>query len=206
MTRLYDVDAGVVLIDGVNIKDMAIEDLRSQIGVVLKDVFLFSGSVAENITYAKPGATVAEIVQAAKMANAHDFIMRLPDRYDTIIGKHGHDLSGGEKQRLAIERAILRDPGILILDEATSSVDVETERLIQEALERLVKGRTTLAIAHRLSTFENVTFGYNAYEPVLEGINLDIMPGEMIGLVGHSGAGKSTLINLVMRLYDVDEG
>lgn len=155
ITRLYDVEEGSVLIDGVNVRDIAMRDLRSQIGMVLQDVFLFTGSVAENIAYAKPRATMAEIVRAARAANAHDFIVELPDGYDTVIGKHGHDLSGGEKQRLSIARAILHDPRILILDEATSSVDVETERLIQEALERLVSGRTTLAIAHRLSTLRN---------------------------------------------------
>lgn len=155
ITRLYDVEEGAILIDGINVKDIAIADLRSQIGMVLQDVFLFSGSIAENIAYAKPGATMAEIIRAARIANAHDFIMRLPDGYDTVIGKRGHDLSGGEKQRISIARAILHDPRILILDEATSSVDVETERQIQEALERLVSGRTTLAIAHRLSTLRN---------------------------------------------------
>jgi len=155
ITRLYDVEEGSVLIDGVNVRDIAIRDLRSQIGMVLQDVFLFTGTIAENIAYAKPGATMTEIIRAAKAANAHDFIVKLPDGYDTVIGKHGHDLSGGEKQRLSIARAILHDPRILILDEATSSVDVETERLIQEALERLVSGRTTLAIAHRLSTLRN---------------------------------------------------
>ena len=138
-----------------NVKDIAVRDLRSQIGMVLQDVFLFQGSIAENIAYAKPEATQAEIIRAAKLANAHDFIMRLPDGYDTVIGRQGYDLSGGERQRLSIARAILHDPRILILDEATSSVDVETERLIQEALSRLVQGRTTLAIAHRLPTLRN---------------------------------------------------
>lgn len=155
ITRLYDVEEGAVLIDGVDVKEISVQDLRSQIGMVLQDVFLFSGSIFENLAYAKPGATEAEIIRAAKTANAHDFIMRLPDGYDTVIGRHGHDLSGGERQRLSIARAILHDPRILILDEATSSVDVETERLVQEALARLVRGRTTLAIAHRLSTLRN---------------------------------------------------
>ncbi len=155
ISRLYDVEEGEILIDGVNVKDIAVRDLRSQIGMVLQDVFLFQGSIAENIAYAKPEATQAEIIRAAKLANAHDFIMRLPDGYDTVIGRQGYDLSGGERQRLSIARAILHDPRILILDEATSSVDVETERLIQEALSRLVQGRTTLAIAHRLPTLRN---------------------------------------------------
>ena len=152
ISRLYDVNSGAILIDGVNIKDIAKEDLHQQIGMVLQETFLFRGTIMENIAYAKPDATEAEIIRAAKIANAHDFIMRLPDGYDTVIGRKGHDLSGGEKQRLAIARAVLLDPRILILDEATANIDTETEQLIQEALEQLIQGRTTFAIAHRLST------------------------------------------------------
>lgn len=155
ITRLYDVTEGSICIDGVNIKDISISDLRSQIGMVLQETFLFSGTLAENIAYAKPDATPEEIVNAAKLANAHDFIMRMPDGYETMIGTRKNNLSGGEKQRISIARAILVDPKILILDEATASVDTETERLIQEALERLTNGRTTIAIAHRLSTLRN---------------------------------------------------
>jgi len=155
ITRLYDVDEGEVLIDGVNIKDIDLNDLRSQIGMVLQETFLFSGTIAENIAFARPDATREEIIKAAKLANAHEFIMRLPDGYDTVIGKRNTNLSGGERQRIAIARAILVNPKILILDEATASVDTETERQIQEALQNLIKGRTTIAIAHRLSTLKD---------------------------------------------------
>jgi ATP-binding cassette subfamily B protein len=155
ISRLYDVNEGCIKIDGHDIKKVSIADLRSQIGMVLQDPFLFRGSIAENIAYANPNAGRAEIIAAAKLANAHDFITKLPDGYDTVIGQKGHDLSGGEKQRISIARAILHNPRILILDEATSSVDTETETKIQEALENLIKGRTTFAIAHRLSTLRN---------------------------------------------------
>ncbi len=155
ISRLYDVDKGTITIDGVDVRDVAIADLRSQIGMVLQDTYLFHGTIAENIAYAKPGSSQDEIIRAAKAANAHDFIMKLPDGYETVIGGRGHDLSGGERQRISIARAILHNPRILILDEATASVDTETERLVQEALERLVKGRTTFSIAHRLSTLRN---------------------------------------------------
>lgn len=152
LCRFYDVDEGEILIDGINVKDLRQRDLRSQIGVVLQDTFLFSGTIWENIAYAKPGATAEEIIRAAKIANAHDFIVKFPEGYDTKVGERGHRLSGGERQRIAIARAVLHDPRILILDEATSSVDSETEQQIQEAIQRLVANRTTIAIAHRLST------------------------------------------------------
>ncbi|MBE3584378.1 MAG: DUF1854 domain-containing protein [Limnochordaceae bacterium] len=156
VTRLYDVDEGMVRIDGHPVKEIALADLRAQIGMVLQDTFLFSGSIWENIAYAVPDADREAVVRAAKAANAHEFIVtELPDGYDTQLGRRGRDLSGGEKQRIAIARAILRDPRILILDEATSSVDTETESRIQEALRRLVQNRTTIAIAHRLSTLRN---------------------------------------------------
>lgn len=155
ITRLYDVTEGKIKIDGIDIRDIKVEDLRSHIGMVLQDTFLFSGTVAENIAYARPDAARSEIIAAAKLANAHDFIMKLPDGYDTMLGRRKNNLSGGEKQRLSIARALLVNPDILILDEATASVDTETEKRIQEALERLVKGRTTIAIAHRLSTLRN---------------------------------------------------
>lgn len=155
ITRLYDVNEGEITIDGVPIKQIRLEDLRSQIGMVLQDTYLFIGTIAENIAYAKPDATMEEIIQAAKAAHAHDFIVQKPDGYDTIVGVGGADLSGGEKQRLSIARAILHNPRILILDEATSALDTETEQHIQEAMETLVKGRTTFAIAHRLSTLRN---------------------------------------------------
>lgn len=153
--RFYDANKGSVRIDGVDVRDMSLEDLRRNVGIVLQQPFLFSGSIAQNIAYAKPEATQQEIIRAAKAANAHDFIVNLPEGYDTIVGEGGTGLSGGERQRISIARAILLDPKILILDEATSSVDTETERQIQKALETLVQGRTTIAIAHRLSTLYN---------------------------------------------------
>jgi ATP-binding cassette, subfamily B, bacterial len=153
--RFYEVDAGEVAIDGINIKQIAQKDLRSQIGVVLQEPFLFSGSIYENIAFARPGAEREDIMAAAKAANAHDFITQKPDGYDTQVGERGQSLSGGERQRISIARAILHNPRILILDEATSSVDGDTEKQIQEAIARLIKGRTTFAIAHRLSTLRN---------------------------------------------------
>ncbi|HEX6972138.1 MAG TPA: ATP-binding cassette domain-containing protein, partial [Limnochordia bacterium] len=153
--RLFDVTSGRVTIDGRDVRDVDLHSLRSQIGMVLQEPFLFHGSIAENIAYGKPGATMEEIIAAAIAANAHDFIMEFPDAYDTRVGERGIGLSGGQKQRLSIARAILMDPRILILDEATSAVDTETEKLIQQALDRLVKNRTTIAIAHRLSTLQN---------------------------------------------------
>ncbi|HOA41780.1 MAG TPA: ABC transporter transmembrane domain-containing protein [Halanaerobiales bacterium] len=153
--RFYDPDEGAIYIDGHNIKDISINSLRSQIGVVLQEPFLFSGTIAENIAYGRPDASISDIIAAAKAANAHDFIMDFPDAYETHVGERGVRLSGGEKQRISIARALLKDPRILILDEATASVDTETELEIQQALERLVKNRTTFAIAHRLSTLRN---------------------------------------------------
>ena len=152
ITRLYDTGDGAVLIDGIDVRDLRSADLRRQVGIILQDPYLFAGSVAGNIAYGRPDATRAEIVAAARAAYAHDFITTLPNGYDTVIGSRGHGLSGGERQRLSIARAVLLDPRILILDEATSSVDSATEEMIQEALERLIPGRTTIAIAHRLST------------------------------------------------------
>ncbi len=153
--RFYDVDQGTIEIDGIPIQKIRLENLRSQIGIVPQEPFLFSGTVAENISYGKPGASFEEIMEAAVAANAHNFIVAKSDGYDTQVGERGSELSGGEKQRIAIARAILHDPKILILDEATSSVDVETEKQIQEAIARLTQGRTTFAIAHRLSTLRN---------------------------------------------------
>jgi len=155
LCRFYEANDGEILIDGVPMHKLRIEDLRQQIGFVPQTTFLFSGTIAENIAYAKPDATPEEIIRAAKIANAHDFIRAKPDGYETLIGEGGKGLSGGEQQRLAIARAVLHNPRILILDEATSHVDVETEKQIQEAIARLVHGRTTFAIAHRLSTLKN---------------------------------------------------
>ena len=153
--RFYEVNEGAILIDGQDVRDVTLESLRSQIGVVLQEPFLFSGTVLENLAYGKPDASMEQIIASAKAANAHDFIMDYPDAYDTEVGERGTRVSGGERQRLAIARAVLKNPRILILDEATSSVDTETEAQIQEALERLIQGRTTFAIAHRLSTLRH---------------------------------------------------
>jgi len=155
ITRLYDVEEGSISIDGHNVRDLSLNDLKNNIGIVLQDTFLFIGSVGENVAYGKPEASMGEIIAAAKAAYAHDFIMKLPDGYDTMIGAGGHGLSGGERQRLAIARAILKNPKILILDEATSSVDTQTESQIQQALSKLSKGKTTFNIAHRLSTLRD---------------------------------------------------
>jgi ATP-binding cassette subfamily B protein len=155
ISRFYDPVEGRILIDGVEMKKIRVNDLRRQLGIVLQEPFLFPGTIAENIAYANPDASPEAVMRAAKAANAHDFIMRFPDGYDTQVGERGVKLSGGERQRLSIARAILHDPRILILDEATASVDTETEKQIQEAIQRLIKGRTTFAIAHRLSTLRN---------------------------------------------------
>ena len=150
--RFYDVAEGAILADGADIRSFPIEEYRRNIGIVLQEPFLFYGTIAENIAYGRPDATRQEIIAAARAARAHEFILRLPDGYDSLVGERGQFLSGGERQRVSIARALLIDPAILILDEATSSVDTETEREIQLALENLVHGRTTIAIAHRLST------------------------------------------------------
>ena len=155
--RLYDPDEGSVTIDGHDVKNLSPACLRRTVGAVLQETFLFSGSVRDNIAYGKPEATGEEIIAAAKIAGAHDFIMKMQDGYDTQIGEKGNTLSGGERQRIAIARALLLDPKILILDEATSALDTETEKQIQEALQKLIEGRTTVAIAHRLSTLRNAT-------------------------------------------------
>ena len=153
--RFYEPQEGAILIDGHDTRQVNLQSLREQIGVVLQDPFLFNGTVADNIAYGHPESSLEQTVAAAKAANAHDFIMNMPDGYDTMVGERGTRVSGGERQRLSIARAILRNPRILILDEATSNVDTQTEAQIQEALERLVQGRTTFAIAHRLSTLKN---------------------------------------------------
>ncbi len=150
--RFYDISSGTITLDGHNIQDYTLDSLRQQISIVLQDVFLFYGTIRENILFGRPDASEGEVIAAAKTANAHDFIEQMPDGYDTMIGERGVKLSGGQKQRISIARAVLKDAPILILDEATSSVDTETELLIQQALERLMKGRTSIIIAHRLST------------------------------------------------------
>jgi len=155
LTRFYDPTEGQILLDGIELRDYKLADLRNQFAIVLQEPVLFSTSVAENIAYARPDASEEEIVEAAKAANAHDFVKALPDGYDTLVGERGMRLSGGERQRISLARAFLKDAPILILDEPTSSVDLGTEAVIMEAMERLMRGRTTIMIAHRLSTLDN---------------------------------------------------
>jgi len=155
IARLYDVTEGSVTVDGVNVKQLSLAQLRQSIGIVSQEIYLFIGTIADNIRYAKPEASLEDVIRAAKAASAHDFIMQLPDAYETKVGAGGHELSGGEKQRLSIARTILQDPRILILDEATAAMDTETEAKIQLALTGLQSGRTTIAIAHRLSTLRD---------------------------------------------------
>ena len=164
LPRFHDVQGGEILIDGTNIKDVSISDLRSLIGYVNQEAILFNDSFYNNITFGVENATKEQVIEAAKIANAHDFIMESEQGYDTNIGDRGCRLSGGQRQRISIARAILKNPAILILDEATSALDTESERLVQEALERLMKTRTTIAIAHRLSTIKNADQIYVLYE------------------------------------------
>ena len=153
--RFYDVTSGIITIDNIDIKNVRLKSLRDSIGTVQQDVYLFTGTVADNIRYGKPSASAQEIIEAAKKANAHDFITNLPDGYDTDIGQRGVKLSGGQKQRISIARVFLKDPPILIFDEATSALDNSSERIVQDSLERLSENRTTFVIAHRLSTIRN---------------------------------------------------
>lgn len=153
--RFYDIDGGVITLDGADIREYTVRSLREKVGVVQQDVYLFSGSVRENISYGRPGATDDEIVDAAKKAGAHDFIMSLPSGYDTYVGERGVKLSGGQKQRISIARVFLKNPPILILDEATSALDNESERIVQRSLEELAQGRTSVIVAHRLSTIKS---------------------------------------------------
>jgi ATP-binding cassette, subfamily B, bacterial len=153
--RLYDVTSGSVTIDGTDVRDMSFDDLARAVGVVSQETYLFHASVADNLRFARPGATDEELVAAAKVAQIHDHLMSLPDGYDTVVGERGYRFSGGEKQRLAIARAVLRDPPVLVLDEATSALDTQTEQAVQEAIDSLSQGRTTITIAHRLSTIRD---------------------------------------------------
>lgn len=187
VSRLYEVDEGEIKLDGINVKDLSMESLRKHIGIVSQEVYVFMGTVAENIAYANPDCSLEDIIYAAKIANAHDFIESLPEGYDTMVGTGGYSLSGGEKQRISIARAILHDPKILILDEATASLDTETELQIQEALESLAQGRTTIAIAHRLSTLRNADYLYvmEHGKVVEEGTHTELMDkdGKYAGMV-----------------------
>ena len=153
--RLYDVTSGSVAIDGTDVRDMSFADLAAAVGVVSQDTYLFHASVADNLRFAKPDATDDELVAAARVAQIHDYLLSLPDGYDTVVGERGYRFSGGEKQRLAIARAVLRKPPILVLDEATSALDTQTEQAVQDAIDALSAGRTTITIAHRLSTIRD---------------------------------------------------
>ena len=175
--RFYDVTEGALLIDGHDVRDLTLSSLADAVGMVTQEPYLFHGTIRDNIAYARPGASPEEIVQAARDANIHDRIMSFPEGYETITGERGYRLSGGEKQRLAIARVLLKDPRILILDEATSALDNETERLVQEALERATRSRTTIAIAHRLSTIRSadVIFGLEDGRLVESGSHADLI-------------------------------
>ncbi len=194
--RFYDVTQGKITLDGLDVRNLALEDLRKQISIVLQDVFLFHGTVRENLLFGNPEASEDHMIQAAKTANAHEFILQLPNGYDTLIGERGIKLSGGQKQRISIARAILKDAPILILDEATSSVDTETELLIQQALERLMVGRTVILIAHRLSTIRNAD-----QIVVLEGKQI-VELGDHASLVSQNGL-YQRLVNVQQLLQPI---
>jgi ATP-binding cassette subfamily B protein len=152
---MYDTVSGSISIDGTNVKEIELQSLRRNVAVVSQEIYLFAGTIADNIRYARPEATMAEVIAAARAANAHDFIMALPEGYESCIGIGYRSLSGGERQRISIARALLLKPSLLIMDEATAAMDTETERLISEAVDKLIEGRTTITIAHRLSTLKN---------------------------------------------------
>ncbi|MBW6473063.1 MAG: ABC transporter ATP-binding protein/permease [Anaerolineaceae bacterium] len=194
--RFYDVTEGKISLDGHDIRNLGLEDLRKQISIVLQDVFLFHGTVRENLLFGKPESSETEMIEAARTANAHEFIQQLTNGYDTLIGERGIKLSGGQKQRISIARAILKDAPILILDEATSSVDTETELLIQQALERLMVGRTVILIAHRLSTIRNAD-----QIVVLEGKHI-VEKGDHTTLVAQNGL-YQRLVNVQQLLQPV---
>jgi ATP-binding cassette, subfamily B, bacterial len=176
LTRFYDPTAGAILLDGVDLRDYRLADLRNQFALVLQDPILFSSSIAENIAYARSGATRDEVIGAAKAANAHEFIMSLSDGYDSVVGVRGLTLSGGERQRISLARAFLKDAPILVLDEPTSSVDMKTEESIIDAMMHLMEGRTSFMIAHRLSTLAH------------SDVRIEIEGGRVIGTAGQSGS------------------
>jgi ABC-type multidrug transport system fused ATPase/permease subunit len=206
LPRFYDVTHGQILIDGHDIREVTLESLRRQIGIVSQEAFLFNGTIRENILYGRLDASEAEMIDAAKAANCHEFIMRLPEKYDSRVGERGVKLSVGEKQRVSIARALLKDPPILILDEATASVDTATEKLIQEALERLMAHRTSFVIAHRLSTVRNADqiLVLKAGRIIERGTHEDLM--SLDGLYAHLCRVQSTAVTIEERLDELEVG
>jgi ATP-binding cassette subfamily B protein len=188
--RFYDPDQGRITVDGRDVREFPLEELRGQMAIVPQDVLLFGGSIASNIAYGRPGANLQEIEQAARKANAHEFIAALPEGYETLVGERGIKLSGGQRQRVAIARAILKDPAILILDEATSSLDSESESLVQQALGALMQGRTSVIIAHRLATVRRADRIFVVKEGQI------IETGTHAQLVAHEGGLYRTLSEL----------
>ncbi len=204
LPRFYEVTRGAVLIDGHDIRDVTLESLRKQVGIVSQEAYLFNGTIRENILYGRLDATEAEMMEAAKAANCHDFIMALPDKYDSKVGERGVKLSVGEKQRVSIARALLKDPPILILDEATASVDTATEKLIQEALERLMAHRTSFVIAHRLSTVRNADqiLVLRSGRVIERGTHEELMAVE--GLYAHLCRVQSTAVTIEERIEELE--
>jgi ATP-binding cassette subfamily B protein len=200
VARLYDVEHGSVTIDAVDVKELSFETLARLVGVVSQETYLFHASVRENLRFARPDATDEEVEDAARAAQIHHVIAALPDGYDTVVGERGYRFSGGEKQRIAIARTILRNPPILVLDEATSALDTQTERLVQEALERLEEGRTTIAIAHRLSTVRNADqiVVLDGGRPIERGTHDELMAlgGRYAGLVARDARAEDALAAL----------
>jgi ABC-type multidrug transport system fused ATPase/permease subunit len=204
LPRFYDVTHGQILIDGQDIREVTLESLRRQIGIVSQEAFLFNGTIRENILYGRLDANEAEMMDAAKAANCHEFIMRLPEKYDSRVGERGVKLSVGEKQRVSIARALLKDPPILILDEATASVDTATEKLIQEALEHLMAHRTSFVIAHRLSTVRNADqiLVLKAGKIIERGTHEELMA--LGGLYANLCRVQSTAVTIEERLDELE--